>query len=180
MTDFALDSLTRDLVLPLKLRDGAERVGQSVGIRLRAWLGEWFLDTGYGVPYLESVLVKNPRPEIVEAILRAQILSVQGVRRIQTFNLTIDNKTRKARVDFVIESDEGLATGVVTLGQSNELYTPGTAPYNPSTPVTGTPGTTTPPTGGGGTTNPPTGGGGTNPAPNNRLDEFILDYSTLA
>lgn len=115
MIDLALDPKTRDLVLPIRPLDGAERVAQSIGIRLRTWLGEWFLDTTHGVPYLERVLGKAPRPEIVEAILRAQILDVASVRSIKSFSLKIDNSTRIATVDFVADTFEGIATGQFTL-----------------------------------------------------------------
>lgn len=115
MIDLALDAITRDLILPPRALDGPARVAQSVGIRLRCWLGEWFLDTGHGVPYLESVLGKAPRPEIVEAILRAQILDVAGVRSISSFNMTIDPRTRIVRVDFTAETAEGPTTGALAI-----------------------------------------------------------------
>ncbi len=115
MIDFALDTRTRDLVFPLTPLDGAARVAQAVGIRLRAWLGEWFLDTTYGVPYLERVLGKVSRPEIVEAVLRSQILGVAGVRSILSFSLQINPHTRKATASFEIDTAEGLAKGSVDI-----------------------------------------------------------------
>lgn len=115
MIDFALDTRTRDLVFPIKPLDGAARVAQAVGIRLRTWLGEWFLDTTHGVPYLERVLGKVSRPEIVEAVLRSQILGVAGVKTIVSFSLQIDPNTRVARADFTVESAEGLASGSINI-----------------------------------------------------------------
>lgn len=115
MTDFALDPLTRDLILPLQALDGAAKVAQGVGIRLRTWLGEWFLDLSHGVPYVESIFGKYRRPELVEAILRAQILQVSGVKSIQSFSLQIDNSTRKARVDFELQSEFGLVKGTLNV-----------------------------------------------------------------
>lgn len=110
MADFALDPVTRDLVLPPRVVTGPERVAQAVGIRLRCWLSEWFLDLEHGVPYLTGVLGKR-RPEMVEAILRQQILSVDGVRGIQRFTITIDPRTRVATVSFQADTDEGTAQG---------------------------------------------------------------------
>lgn len=115
MIDFALHPLTRDLILPPKPLDGAERVAQAIGIRLRTWLGEWFLDTSHGVPYLERVLGKTKSPELAEAILRGQVLSVAGVKAIQSFSLTIDPKSRLATVRFEADSAEGLARGSVAV-----------------------------------------------------------------
>jgi hypothetical protein len=120
MIDFKMDPVSRDMVfgpgaavVPL---DGAERVAQAVGIRLRAWLGEWFLDQARGVPYVDSVFGKGGRPEMIEATLRAQILGVAGVRSIETFEMQIDAQTRKLRVDFSVVSEEGLASGSTALG----------------------------------------------------------------
>lgn len=115
MIDFALDLRTRDLILPPRQLDGAERVAQAIGIRLRCWLGEWFLDTTHGVPYLERIFGKVSRPEMVEAILRAQILGVAGVRSIKAFALSIDPHTRLARVEFEADTAEGLAKGAMVV-----------------------------------------------------------------
>lgn len=111
MIDFALHPVTRDLILSIRPIEGAERVAQAIGIRLRTWLGEWFLDISHGVPYLENVLVKNPNLAIVESVLRAQILDVEGVRSISAFSLQLDPKMRVLNVQFEAQSDEGLARG---------------------------------------------------------------------
>jgi hypothetical protein len=123
MIDLALDPASRDMVfvpgakgvtlLPI---DGAARVAQAIGIRLRTWLGEWFLDQTHGVPYLEEVLDKGRSPEIIEAVLRAQILDVQGVQGIEAFSLEIDARNRRLQVNFSARSAEGLAVGAVTVG----------------------------------------------------------------
>jgi hypothetical protein len=123
MIDFRLDPSTRDMVFGASARgatflplDGAERVAQAIGIRLRTWLGEWFLDATHGVPYVDEVLGKGRRPEMVEAVLRAQILSVAGVRGIQSFSLSLNAQARTVRVDFAAVSAEGLVSGTVALG----------------------------------------------------------------
>lgn len=115
MIDLAFDKNTRDLVLPIQPITGAARVAQSLRIRLRTWLGDWFLDTRHGVPYVESILKGNPNPAIVESILRAQILDVEGVQSITSFSLFIDPATRICSVQFEAVSSEGLAVGSVTL-----------------------------------------------------------------
>src|SRR3712207_1854535 len=102
MTEIALDARTWDLRLAtdaagrcdLVAVDDAAEVAQKVGIHLRTWIGEWFLDTLHGVPYLQQILGKGRRPLIAENILRAQILSVDGVSQIKSFAMTVDHTTR--------------------------------------------------------------------------------------
>lgn len=115
MSDFALNTTTWDLELPPRVISGPEQIAQSVGIHLRTWLGEWFLDLDHGVPYLTSVLGKR-RPEMVEAVLRQHILGVRGVLSIERFTLQVDPQTRIARVDFQAQVDNGTASGTVSVG----------------------------------------------------------------
>lgn len=128
MTDLALDPISRDLILKAGspvAHAGPAEVAQSVGIRLRAFLGDWFLDTTHGVPYRESILGKVPRPEIVEALLRAQILDVRGIVGIEAFDLTIDKPTRRADVRFTARTTAGIAVTVrVTLAAPVAGYDP--------------------------------------------------------
>ena len=60
--------------LPPRVISGPEQIAQAIGIHLRTWIGEWFLDLDHGVPYLDEVLGKR-RPEMVEAVLRQHILA---------------------------------------------------------------------------------------------------------
>lgn len=115
MSDLALNSITRDMELPPRVITGREQIAQAVGIRLRTWLSEWFLDLDHGIPYLTGVLGRR-RPEMVEALLRQHILSVRGVLSIERFTLQVDPQTRVATVDFQAEVDNGTATGTVSVG----------------------------------------------------------------
>lgn len=115
MSDLALNALSWDLELPPRVVTGPQQIAQSVGIHLRTWLAEWFLDLDHGVPYLTGVLGKR-RPEMVEALLRQHILGVRGVLSIERFSLQIDPQTRVAKVDFQAEVENGTATGTVSVG----------------------------------------------------------------
>lgn len=91
----------------LLLVDGAARVAQQVKVTLLTFLGEWFLDTDFGVPYIESILVKNPKMAAINAILRARIIDVPGVNRILTLTPTFDRPARALRVSFEIDTTYG-------------------------------------------------------------------------
>ena len=85
--DIAVDVNISDIVLTddgdIMLIDNAERVAQQIVISLRFWLGEWFLDTSLGVPYLEYVLVKNPNINHVRQVIAEAIMQVTGVSKVE-------------------------------------------------------------------------------------------------
>lgn len=117
--DIALNIASNDLVIKnndLILIDNAERVAQQVLITLRFWLGEWFLDTRQGVPYLEYVLVKNPNMNHIRQILAEKIQSVEGVNNIVSLDFDFRRITRELYVNFEIGTDYGLVTERAVLG----------------------------------------------------------------
>ena len=117
--DLALSAdhdLDLDLLGRATLLDGADRVAQQVKVTLLAFLGEWFLDTTFGVPYLESILVKAPDRASIEGILRARIGAVPGVQRVRVLDLQIERQLRILRVAFDADTTEGRLQRVVELG----------------------------------------------------------------
>lgn len=110
MLDIALN-LSHDIdtsTLDLKLVNGAERVRQQLLIKLRLWTGEWFLDTEFGTPYLQSVLGKQLTLSGVITALRRSILEVDGVRQISSFTYQFNNAQRTFSVQFTAETPFGL------------------------------------------------------------------------
>lgn len=109
--DLRLDA-AHDIVIAkngdLELVDGAARVAQQIKVTLLAFLGEWFLDTSFGVPYLEQILVKNPRMGTVNALLRARIVDVPNVLRVRRLDLQFNRAARRLSVVFEAETTEGL------------------------------------------------------------------------
>lgn len=117
--DIALNIASNDLVIKnndLILIDNAEQVAQQVLITLRFWLGEWFLDTRQGVPYLEYVLIKNPNMSHIRQILTEKIQSVEGVKSIVSLNFDFRRVTHELYIDFEVDTDYGLVTERAVLG----------------------------------------------------------------
>jgi hypothetical protein len=111
--DIQLDRSTHEVHIDpstgdLQLVDGAARVAQQIKVTLLLFLGEWFLDTTFGVPYFEDILVKNPRWGTVNAVLRARIADVPGVGRIRRLTLDFNRPTRSLTVTFEAETAFGL------------------------------------------------------------------------
>jgi len=118
--DLALSRLDHDMLLPVVSApgvvppkhaiwtiNGADKVAQEVKINLLAFLGEWFLDVTFGVPYLEDILVKNPHMPSIETIFRFHILDVPHVTLITSFNMTWDRARRTLTVNFAANTDYG-------------------------------------------------------------------------
>ena len=119
MYDIAADINTSDIVLQngdILMIDNAERVAQQIQITLRFWLGEWFLNTTDGVPYLEYILVKQPNMAHIRQILTEQIQSVEGVKAVTNMELTFDQRERHLLVEYTADTDYGLVTDKAILG----------------------------------------------------------------
>jgi hypothetical protein len=92
----------------LQLATERDEIAQIVATRLRTFLGEWFLDVRIGVPWFSKILKKNPNPAEVEALLIQTIVESPGIVTLKTFELTLDNKTRKLKVNFEAQSLAGV------------------------------------------------------------------------
>lgn len=71
-----------------------EAVAQAVKTALGLWLGEWFLDTSLGVPYIQGVIGKHSQ-DTADQTIQQNILLVEGVTNIASFESTLDPVTRK-------------------------------------------------------------------------------------
>lgn len=117
--DLAMDVSTSDLIVQggdLMIVDNAERVAQQVLITLREWLGEWFLKTSDGIPYLEYILVKNPNEAHIRQILTQAIESVEGVKDVTEIEFAYNHVLRTLAVAYEIDTDYGLITRKEVLG----------------------------------------------------------------
>ena len=120
--DLALSAETHDLIIvdkDLVLINNAERVAQQIKITLLAFLGEWFLDQRFGVPYLESVMIKNPNMAYIRGILRGKILDVPDVKSVDSLSTQINIKTRTLTVSYEVSTVYGLVKGREVLGYGN-------------------------------------------------------------
>ena len=111
--DIQLDPTSHEVVIDpttgdIQLVDGAGRVAQQIKVTLLLFLGEWFLDTSFGVPYFEDILVKNPRWGTVSAVLRARISNVPNVSRIRRLTLDFSRVTRSLAITFEAETPFGI------------------------------------------------------------------------
>ena len=92
----------------LQLVTGQDEIAQKISNRLKLFLGEWFLDVRLGVPWFSKILKKNPNPSEIEAILIQQIIETTGVVTLNSIELSLDNATRKLRVEFEAQTTDGI------------------------------------------------------------------------
>ena len=94
---------------------GAEQIAQQIRLTLSIFLGEWFLDTSFGVPYFESILGKGRSVYEIEAIIRKKVREVPGVQEIGAISVEVEKASRKATITIAnIATDEGMVDRVVT------------------------------------------------------------------
>jgi hypothetical protein len=118
INDIALDS-NGDLYFndtgDMRLINGIDYVRQKTSIRLKWFLGEWYLNLLIGVPYYQKILIKNPNKLDIIGYLKRQILLTEGIEKLEKFNLEFVAR-RTISVKFMAITNYGKL-------QYNEIYT---------------------------------------------------------
>ena len=123
MVDIALHANDHDILIKdgdFLLIDNAERVAQKIKVNLLTFLGEWFLDNTWGVPYLEYILVKQPNQDLIKQILSEQISSVDDVKSLNALELDYQVKVRTLIINYEVSTEYGLITRKEVLGYGDK------------------------------------------------------------
>lgn len=105
MKDIALN-VTNDLDFSkakMSLLEGPELIKQKLKVRLLTFEDEHFLFQGEGLPYMDSILIKNPDISEIANLFAATILETEGVLRIVDLNTTYDPGLRTLLITFEVE-----------------------------------------------------------------------------
>lgn len=94
----------------LQYVDGAERVRQQIEIRLSIFRGEWFLNGDFGVPYLQSVLGKQLTVNGALSVSKREILAVDGVQKLNSFEYKLERKERRLSIEFEAQTAYGIVS----------------------------------------------------------------------
>lgn len=112
--DFALDTETNDLILTNNLFEvtntNENLLRQRLGITLKAWVGEWFLNESFGIPYRQKIFAGVVSKEEVDAEFLNVISAYEEVNFITSFSSTTDSATRSYSLTFTVNTDEGEET----------------------------------------------------------------------
>lgn len=76
------------------LLQGAEYACQKIKQKLRFLKGEWCWDKSKGIAYYRDILVKGPNLALVKSIYVKEILTVPGIIRVDSLELSVDPASR--------------------------------------------------------------------------------------
>jgi len=93
---------------------GTDSTAQRVRSNLRLILGEFFADTGAGVPTLPQenadappILGERPNLPYAEAVFKNAILGTEGIASIESFSMSVDSSARELSVLADVFDDDG-------------------------------------------------------------------------
>lgn len=94
--------------LVLTTNDSDDEIIQRLRGRLQLFLGEWFLNTSIGIPYLQLVYRKGVDPEIISNYFKDEILATDGIQGITRFDpIEYDPRARRMTITFSVVTDNG-------------------------------------------------------------------------
>src|ERR1700728_1681283 len=79
------------------LVNSSAAVAQCIASALQLWVGQWFIDTGAGMPWQTEVLGKYPKP-VYDQVIKTAILAVTGVQAITNYSSSVSNRVLTVQV----------------------------------------------------------------------------------
>lgn len=83
-----------------------EATKQRLLIKMRTYLGEWYLDLSQGVPYFQTILRKGTPKDVVDTIFRTIIIEDENIRRIDKFSSRIQDNIYFLDFTAVVETGQ--------------------------------------------------------------------------
>jgi len=109
--------LANDLELEngdLLIVQNASATAQRIRHRLLTFRGEWFLDLLFGPTYREDILIKNPRLDVITAIIKSEILKSAYAGIFDDFSATL-SRDRKLSISYTLNLEGETITEVIAL-----------------------------------------------------------------
>ena len=118
MTDLRISPTTDDLVMTQGRPEtvvGRDAKAQRIRSRLLTVRGEWFLDTTFGLDYLNVVFNKKTTRPVLAAHVKREILrGADPGDLITQFDMVFDSAARDLSVTATLKSPDGTTTTVET------------------------------------------------------------------
>lgn len=132
--DLLLDQISNDLVIAngeLQFTTkNPDEVRQRLGIRLKTFEDEWFIDLDYGIPYMQQIISQARRKEDVDVLLLSEIRDEDGVEAVTSFNSTWDRVTREYSFTAEIVTPDGEVTVAILNSPATEWDYPDSGDQN--------------------------------------------------
>lgn len=102
--DISLDPATNNL----RTVEGSSYTTQKIKQVLQVFFGEWYLNLDQGYPYFD-LLLGQVRPDITaaRAYMVTIIMAVPGVSSVDTLDISIDNASETAIINFTCTLSDG-------------------------------------------------------------------------
>jgi hypothetical protein len=92
------------------LVDGKLAILQDVLTALKTFKGECFMNTSIGIDYFGQILVKNPKQDVIDAILINAIVQVPGVTQLNKYGFASNFLTRQLTIAFELATVDGIVS----------------------------------------------------------------------
>ncbi len=100
----------------LEIIQGVDETIQRLRAKLRFFLGEWFLDTRIGIPFFQTIFVKNPNVLAANAIFGRAIRNDPAVVSLDVLEIDLD-PNRTLEVTFsakILDENQTIRTVTIT------------------------------------------------------------------
>lgn len=101
-----------------------EIAAQTLGITLKTYRGEWFLNTNFGVPYLQEIIGVARKKDIVDRIFLAEIARNIYIDTINSYKSSYDRDQRYYNMDVVVTVGADTVTTSFNTQPSEEFIYP--------------------------------------------------------
>lgn len=112
---------TGDLVLTTKR---SEMCMQTLSITLNTFQGEWFLNTNFGIPYIQQIVGVARKKESVDKIFLAALADNDYVDSIVSYTSSFDRDNRYYSIQASVQVAEEVVSTTFSTRPSDEYYYP--------------------------------------------------------
>lgn len=101
-----------------------EIAAQTLGITLKTYRGEWFLNSNFGVPYLQEIIGVAKKKEVVDRIFLAEIANNIYVDNINSYTSYYDRDERYYNMTVTVTVGADTVTSLFNTQPSEEFIYP--------------------------------------------------------
>lgn len=109
-----------------------EIAAQTLGITLKTYQGEWFLNSNFGVPYLQEIIGVVRKKDVVDRIFLAQISNNIYVDNINSYTSSFDRDERYYSMNVTVTVGADTVTTLFNTQPSEEFIYPESGEDNAS------------------------------------------------